>query len=246
MAWPKERILKVLDDCCESFTFPMLDNGYVYLADCRLSAFRSMEDWHLAIEIFGFSPRGGIPDINVYHFGSRIVRRKRPEDFVTPEAFEIYLRNNPNNESDFVYPIDDGDWIDQELGEAVVSGKSVIVRGSTISVPSRDELGRIGIELEDSSTVYIYEVCRALAMQHRSLILASEDELRKLVPDNMEMILRLDEWNHPDVVNPDQKPSGNETFKQIATVLESGDVSVFQPTLEPNTHWSNWPEGGAL
>jgi len=246
MAWPKERILEVLDDCCESFRFPMLDNGYVYLADCRLSAFRSAEDWHLAIEVFGFSPRAGIPDINIYHFGSKIVRQKRPEDFVTQEAFDNYLRNNPNSETDFVYPIDEGDWIDQDLGETVVSGKSVIVRGSAIPVPTREELEEIGIELEDSSTVYIYEFCRALAAKHRTLILATEDELRKLVPDEMKLVLRLDEWSHPDVVNPDQKPSGNQTFQQIAAVLESGDVSMFQPTAEPNTHWSKWPEGGTL
>jgi hypothetical protein len=36
-------ILRVLDAGCESFTFPMLDNGYVYLAATRLSLFRSPE-----------------------------------------------------------------------------------------------------------------------------------------------------------------------------------------------------------
>jgi hypothetical protein len=62
----------------------------------------------------------------------------------------------------------------------------------------------------------------------------------------MKLVLRLDEWSHPDVVNSDQKPSGNQTFQQIAAVLESGDISMFQPTAEPNTHWSNWPDGGTL
>ena len=246
MAWRTDRILSVLDDCCENFTFPMLDNGYVYPAACRLSAFRSVEDWHLAIEVFGFSPRAGIPDINIYHFGSNIVRQKQLEDFVTPEAFDDYLKNNPNNESDFVYPISAGNWIDEELGETVVPEMSVVVRGSAIPVPPRDEFERLGIELEDWSSVYVYELCRALASTHRNLVLASESELRKLVPHGLELVLRLDEWNHPDVVNPDQKTSGNETFQQVSAVLESGDPSMFQPGSEPNTHWSNWPEGGLL
>jgi len=50
-------ILTILDACCHSATFPMLDNGYVYLAASRLSLHRSTTDWALVIEVFGFSPR---------------------------------------------------------------------------------------------------------------------------------------------------------------------------------------------
>jgi hypothetical protein len=39
--WDAVEILAVLDGCCDSCTFPMLDNGYVYLAATRLSAYRS-------------------------------------------------------------------------------------------------------------------------------------------------------------------------------------------------------------
>ena len=53
-------ILEVLDAACDSFAFPMLDNGYVYLAATRLSLFRSAADWAMVIEVFGFSPRAGL------------------------------------------------------------------------------------------------------------------------------------------------------------------------------------------
>jgi len=46
-------ILAILDRCCDRNTFPMLDNGYVYLAATRLSLFRSPDDWAIAIEVFG-------------------------------------------------------------------------------------------------------------------------------------------------------------------------------------------------
>jgi hypothetical protein len=59
LAWSTGEILAVLDGCFDSFTFPMLDNGYVYLAATRLSAYRSESDWAIAIEVFGFSPRAG-------------------------------------------------------------------------------------------------------------------------------------------------------------------------------------------
>ncbi len=51
-----DEILRILDDCGGAFTFPALDNGYVYLAGTRLSLHRSPEDWALVIEVFGFSP----------------------------------------------------------------------------------------------------------------------------------------------------------------------------------------------
>jgi hypothetical protein len=34
-----EDILSILDGCCGAFSFPMLDNGYVYLAGTRLSLY---------------------------------------------------------------------------------------------------------------------------------------------------------------------------------------------------------------
>ena len=108
MPWTKDRILKVLDDCCDNFTFPMLDNGYVYLAASRLSAFRSVHDWQLAIE--------------------------------------------------------EGKWIGPGPGETVNPGECLVIRGSEIAVPKRDVFQSIGIPLEHASNIYIYELCRALAM----------------------------------------------------------------------------------
>src|ERR1041385_6029534 len=108
-------ILSVLDANCDSFTFPMLDNGYVYLAATRLTLFRSPADWAMTIEVFGFSPRSGIPDTHIYTFARELHNRKCPEDYVSQQAYELSLANNPNNESRFVHPIEDGDWLDGEL-----------------------------------------------------------------------------------------------------------------------------------
>ncbi len=71
-----------------AFTFPMLDNGYVYLAATRLSVFRSPEDWALVIEVFGFSPRGGTPDTHIHTYASRLHDRDPPGNYVTLAAHE--------------------------------------------------------------------------------------------------------------------------------------------------------------
>jgi hypothetical protein len=58
----------------------------------------------------GYSPRPGIPDIHVYTIGSRLRRTRTHSDFVGSAAYEAYLANNPNNESNFIFPIEEGDW----------------------------------------------------------------------------------------------------------------------------------------
>ncbi|MDH5676927.1 MAG: hypothetical protein OEZ06_32725 [Myxococcales bacterium] len=99
MAVSKDEILAVLDRCCREFTFPMLDNGYVYLAATRMTAFRSDDGWALVIEVFGFSPRAGLPDTFIYTFGSQIRNRKAADDFVTPEAHAQYLESHQPQQS---------------------------------------------------------------------------------------------------------------------------------------------------
>ena len=86
-----DQILAVLDRCCDDCTFPMLDNGYVYLAATRLSLHRSASDWAMVIEVFGFSPRAGLPDTHIYTFASRLHDRDPPEQYKDREAYENYL-----------------------------------------------------------------------------------------------------------------------------------------------------------
>jgi hypothetical protein len=82
------------------------------------------------------------------------------------------------------------------------------------------------------------------ALHHEKLV-ATETEVRERVPNDIPRIIELHDWFHPDVVNG-ELPSENETFKQIAEVLETGSVVAYRPTHKPNTHWRNWPKGGTL
>jgi uncharacterized protein DUF7003 len=241
-----DHILSILDRCCDAFTFPMLDNGYVYLAATRLSLYRFAMDWAIVLEVFGFSPRSGLPDTNIYTFASRLHDRDRPEQYVNREAYDNYLINNPHNESRFVFPIDEGGWQDAEDGEIVAEGASeIIVRGQALSLPVPDEYADHGIELEQPPQVQVFELCRFLADVARDQVLATPQERRVSVPPQLIQVLQFEEWYHPDVVN-DVHPSGVESFQQLAQVLATGDVSLYRPSLPPNTHWRNWPEGGSL
>lgn len=47
------------------------------------------------------------------------------------------------------------------------------------------------------------------------------------------------QWN-------DNRPSAYETWRLLAKVIATGDPSLYQPSLLPNTHWKFWPDSGSL
>jgi hypothetical protein len=91
----------------------------------------------------------------------------------------------------------------------------------------------------------LVELFRSLVPEHRDLLLATEAEIRARIPADLPELVRLEAWNHPDLSNG-RMPSECETFQQIADAIVSGDRGKLRPTLEPNTHYSHWPEGGTL
>lgn len=222
----------------------MLDNGYVYLAGSRLSLFRSSEDWALVIEVFGYSPRAGLPDTSIQTFGSRLHNRDTEKNYVSRRAYEMYLSKNPHNEFRTVFPLDEGPWMDSENPEAVASSGIVVVRGEALPLPDSSRYEQFGVRLSGESPM-VFELCRYLAAIRREQVLATAEERRVSILPEMNQILQLEEWSHPNLVDG-ERPSETECFQQLARTLETGNVGLYQPGKAPNTHWSNWPEGGTL
>ncbi len=236
-------ILAILDACSEHGAFPVLDNGYVYLAAARLTAYRSERDWSLTVEVFGFSPRAGQPDTYVYTFGSSLANRPCETDFASREDIESNAAANPYNVESFFRPLD-ADWIGSD--ECVAPhAKHVLLRGASIKLPTQSQLIEAGIVPENPTGVAIHEVVRWIAETNRNAVLASYSERRRHVPGPLEELLTLDEWHHPDIAGG-ERPSGSEAFQQIAEALANNDPARYSPTEAPNTHWTNWPEGGTL
>jgi hypothetical protein len=223
----------------------MLDNGYFYLAATRLSLYRTAVDWAMVFEVFGYSPRAGQPNLFIETFASTLCNRDTADDYRNGDAYEKYLANNPNNELRAVYPIEEDDWIgDQE--DVISDARELVVRGRKLAIPAQDEYALRGIALERPPQVRVYELCRFVAEVARDLVLATAQERRLSVLPEMTQILLLEDWHHPDVKEPEYRPSGSETFQQLAQVLATGNVALYKPSLLPNTHWRNWPEGGSL
>jgi hypothetical protein len=246
MRWTSEEILAILDQCAAAFTFPMLDNGYVYLAASRLSLHRTETDWGMVIEVFGYSPRAGLPDAHIHTFASSLYNRDSPEQYKSRSAYENYLANHPYNESRFVFPISSEDWKDTESCDYIAEGSTTVqMRGRALTLPPLEEYGQHGIELESLPRIHVFELCRFLADIDRESVLSNSDERRISLPPEMNQILQLEEWKHPNLVEG-EVPSQSETFQQLVQVLITGDCDRYRPSQPPNTHWKNWPDGGSL
>ena len=246
MSWKSEDVLAILDQCSANFTFPMLDNGYVYLAATRLSLHRTEADWGMVIEVFGYSPRAGLPDTHIHTFASSLQNRDSAQNYKSRQAYENYLANNPHNESRFVFPLTSGDWQEPDSCDYVADGSSaVILRGQAVRLPSLVEYGQHSIELQSLPRIHVFELCRFLADIDREGLLSNSDERRISLPPEMNQILQLEEWHHPNLVEG-EVPSQSETFQQLAQVLITGDCGRYRPSQPPNTHWKNWPDGGSL
>jgi hypothetical protein len=212
-------ILKQLDGCAEGYTFPVLDNAYVYPADTRMTLYRDEARWALVIEVLGFnSHMGGAEGIDnaLYCFGNCL---RRPPG-ISPD--------------DLLRLVGDGD-----SGPLFEEAHGTAVRKGATDLRIRDRL------VPAPPSAQAFELLRALILDHRDLLFATDEELQARLPADLPRLLRLDEWNHPDIAEG-ELPSESPTFKMLAQVLETGDPSLYRPRRKPNTHWSNWPEGGVL
>ena len=214
-AFTVDEILDQLDACAKAFTFPMLDNGYVFPVDTRLTAYRDDLHWAIAIEVLGYSPRAGQLDDCIHLYGNCL--RREPgtsnEDFLCVIDTEVEDPDTPEH--------------------ALADIRSIGIRGR--EVPVRPP----------TSPCPLPEFFRSLVPGCRALLLDMDEELEARLTVGLPRFLRLEEWSHPDVVN-EVMPSESETFQVLARALCSGDASEYRPRNPPNTHRSNWPDGGSL
>lgn len=233
-AYSAAEILEQLDRCAGAYTFPVLDNAYVYPAATRMTLFRDAERWAIVIEVLGFNSHmggtGGIDDA-LYCFGNCL---RRPPG-ISPE--------------DTLRPVSDGDSgrLFEEDGMVVCrEATDLRIRGCRVPLP-RDPKHYLKrqVRLEMPPDVQGFELLRGLLPEHRDLLLASDEEIRARIPADLPQILRLDEWSHPDISEGDM-PSDSPAFQVLARVLETGDPTLYRTRRKPNTHWSRWPEGGVL
>ena len=230
-----EEILNQLDKNTKEYNFPMLDNGYVYLAGTKMSLYRDSLRWALIIEVVGFNYRGGGHNgisncIHIYGNCLLLNEGMNNENFIN--LTDNYNHCNTFDEEEEFYLNPNCD--------------SFLLRGNvTKLIHDRSIYNSNGIILEDENKINAFEFLRLLSVNEFEKLIATEIEIRKNIPTDLPKIMELEDWFHPDLAD-NELPSNNETFIQISKVLETGNLNLYKPTKEPNTHWKNWPDGGTL
>lgn len=254
-----QQILEVLDDAAEDFQFPMLDNGHFYIVDARLSAFADDSRWALLIEIISVNPRSWSFDNFVYGYGNCLKPSFGENAFASKEDWEKWKQNHLEMDLWIFTPVSIDGLFEEDNEESEnpedprwecdmplrKGASTILIRDKIFPLPDQEVYAEAGVTLEHAPYIQCHELMRGLLPRHKESFVATEEEIRTMVPSDLPLLLRLDEWWHPDVGN-EELPSESKTFQMIADVLVSRDSKKYSASIGSNTHWSNWPEGGTL
>ncbi|MDF2189346.1 hypothetical protein [Paraflavitalea sp. CAU 1676] len=231
----RQEILHQLDTEAESYVFPMLDNGYYYHGDQKLTIFRDEKRWAILLEVLQFNNHenniDGITTIaNV--FGNCLTGWNDSDNFnffASDNDVETFLYDVVN----YVHYLNE-------------KATSIKVRDTVIPIQFDKEYytGK-GIESEFENKVTPWEFLRGLIPEHSHLFWLTRQEISNKIPLDLPEFMTLSNWHHPDLALG-EKPSEMETFHQLADVIVTGDKTRYNTKEINNTHWTNWPEGGAL
>jgi len=225
----QEDILHQLDSA-----FTSAENLYADYVDVRLSAYCDQTRWALIIEMLGVTDHewcvhGGIHNWLNY-WGNCLLGDTQRMDLICMTG------NGP-----------EGPTFDSEEPLTLhKDAKSIRIRDVVVPIDcSSATLAAKGITLAKPPIVEAADLLRLLVNDNRPILLATEDELRRRLPLDLPLILRLDAWHHPENLSydgrydarypADQFPSLSRTFQMIADVLVTGDISFYQPIEEHNT-----------
>ncbi len=199
-----------------------------YPIDARMSVYRDQRHWAIVIEQFVFSDSNfGHPCISTMCscFGDDLPQ--------APGAFYPELQVTGDGPGG---PLFDPD----ELWTVSPSAVDMTIRGKVVPITADPlKYAEAGIDLKNPPRVEVYELLRLIAPRHRRLFFATEAEIVERIGEEMPLLVRLSEWRDYDRL---KTPADSETFPMIADAIFHDDPSLYNPTLPPNTHWSNWPD----
>jgi hypothetical protein len=229
----REDILMQLDSGAESYEFPMLDNGYYYHGDQKLTIFRDTKRWAMLLEVLAYNNHDfGVDGITTvtYIIGNCLIG--------FDNNFHFFA--NDNGAETFIFEDDDPcPYLNSKA-------KSIKVRDIEIPIiDEREHYKSKNIELELDDKITPWEFMRGLIPEYSNLFWLTKEEISTKIPSDLPVLMTLANWHHPDLVS-DEKPSETETFQQLADVILTGDKSLYNTSETNNTHWSNWLEGGKL
>jgi hypothetical protein len=240
---PSEReILDTIDNANKGgyyCHFVELGHAYSYLIDCRLNVFRNEKgEWAVAIERLGYNPRAGAILLEIFYYGNCLINLEQ----YNGQSTNYYM----------IYPIDCENFGQTIEGECLLpEAKYWLIRGNTIELShNKQDYIEAGIELKECQPdeISAEEAGRLVVTQHRNLLRATDQELYKSIPNDLEKLLVLDEWYHKDFTELIQPAISDEQLKQAFALQQTikdklemnleGFTELFRNQEMTNSQWN--------
>jgi hypothetical protein len=205
--------------------FVWLADAYSYLIDCRLNVFRNNNHkWVVAIERLGYNPRAGSILLQIFYYGNCL---RNLEEY--NGQFTNYYAIEPIDWDSFNEAIK-GEYLRQDARFWLVRGEKV-----TLSLEIDDYL-KAGIEPTGyrPEEISVQMAARLAVSQYRNLFRATDQELYKSIPADLEKILVLDEWYHKDFNELIQPKISDEQIK-MSFELQKKLKGELKPNLDEFT-----------
>ncbi len=219
-------ILSELDDSNPSKCFIDLEHIYYYTMGNRINLFADDSRWVIAFEKTFFNPRDNYVGVEVNYFGNCMI------------DLDI------NNGAEF-----NTKWFPIVLPEDI----DAVVNDQAKNIKVRDQLVRFKDTLINVATKHdeldFPLFIRLLDEQVPEIFRATNEELYASIPSDLDKIFAIDHWHYKPYFFYDSpvsgsKPSSYETFQLIAKILVEQDSTLWNPILEPNNNWRNYPLAG--
>lgn len=270
----EKEILDRLDNSHDGYyqSFVSLGDVYSYLIDSRLNVFSdSQECWAIVVERLGFSPRSGTIALDLHYFGNCL---ENLEEY-NGSPISYYTINPVENES-FFNSTEDGylkanssHWLvrGKEISLNGIDQVSVEEAARILVEKQPDSFRAIDTELYKSLPSDLNKILVVDEWYHKDFDLQiqptmTDEHLMQTYELNKNLTglggMTFEQFkamvNHQQVLGNDwnrkiweeNRPSSYETWQLLAKVIVSNSPELYQPSLQPNSNWRNWPESGSM
>ena len=239
----REEILEKLDDNSTYNFFLDLEHGYFHTAGSRINLFADEDRWAIVFEKSGFGNRSGRAEIELNYFGNCLKNLDRAglnDKFICNAKYITIISGE-----DFEKIEGDFELVSKEAGHITIRNERYSIEHDSTKYEAK---GIYTQDFDNPDNLIDYQsLVRYLDEQNPELFRAKNDELRISIPHDLPFLMKIDRWHHKTYTEYDgDKPSSYETFQMIADILETKNIDLWKPTLEPNNDWRNWSEAGGL
>ena len=249
MTYTQDDILKDLDNNGGMNTpykiLPILDDAYTNVSSNKIYLFADKNRWAIVFATNGYNNRGYCIRKDLSYFGNCL------ENLGKAGLNGIYTSNTK------YFTLCSEEELNKIKGdfEAVSeNAKFIKIRDNEFPIEHDTSVYKLNNipwhKYEDNKKAIDFpSVTRMLNFKYPEVFNATEQELRTCLPKDLPILMTINEWYYTDCTKvrgfEDRSLSvfDNETYKIIADILVSKDITKYKPTKKPNSDWRNWKSG---